>query len=72
MWVSQVALLLKDLPARAGDAGVTGSIPGSGRSHGEGSGNPLQYFCLENPMDRKAWRATFHEDTKGSDMTEVT
>ena len=37
-----------------------GLIPGSGRSPGEGHGNPLQYFCLENPMDRGAWRATVH------------
>ena len=37
-----------------------GSIPGSGRSPGEGNGNPLQYSCLENPMDRGAWRATVH------------
>ena len=37
-----------------------GSIPGSGRSPGGGRGNPLQYFCLENPMDREAWRATVH------------
>ena len=39
-------------------AGDTGSIPGSGRSPREGNGNPLQYSCLENPMDREAWRAT--------------
>ena len=37
-----------------------GSIPGSGRSPGEGNGNPLQYYCLENPMDRGAWQATVH------------
>ena len=72
MWVSQVALLLKDLPARAGDAGVTGSIPGSGRSHGGGHGNPLQYSCLENPMDRGAWQVTVHGGRKESDTTEVT
>ena len=40
------------------NAGGVGSIPGSGRSPGEGNGNPLQYSCLENPMDRGAWRAT--------------
>ena len=72
MWVSQVALLLKDLPARAGDAGVTGSIPGSGRSPGGGHGNPLQYSCLENPMDRGAWQVTVHGGRKESDTTEVT
>ena len=41
--------------------GDLGSIPGSGRSPGEGNGNPLQYSCLENPMDRGAWRATVHK-----------
>ena len=42
------------------NAGDQGSIPGSGRSPGEGNGNPLQYSCLENPMDRGAWQATVH------------
>ena len=42
------------------NAGDLGSIPGLGRSPGEGNGNPLQYSCLENPMDRGAWRATVH------------
>ena len=42
------------------NAGDPGSIPGSGRSPGEGNGNPLQYSCLENPMDRGAWWATVH------------
>ena len=42
------------------NAGDLGSIPGSGRSSGEGNGNPLQYPCLENPMDRGAWQATVH------------
>ena len=46
---------VKHLPANVGD---TGSIPGWGRSPGEGNGNPLQYSCPENPMDRGAWRAT--------------
>ena len=45
------------------NAGDPGSIPGSGRSPGEGNGNPLQYSCLENPMDRGAWQATVHGDT---------
>ena len=40
------------------NVGVAGSIPGSGRSPGEGNGNPLQYFCLENRIDRGAWQAT--------------
>ena len=55
---SQAALVIKNLPANAGDAGNTGSIPGSGRSPGGGHGNLLQYSCLENPMDRGAWWAT--------------
>ena len=42
------------------DAGDAGSIPGTGRSPGEGNGNPLQYFWPENPMDRGAWQATVH------------
>ena len=46
------------------NAGDVGSIPGSGRSPGGGIGNPLQYSCLENPMDRGAWRATVHVVTK--------
>ena len=50
--------VVKNLPANAGDTGDTGSIPGSGRSPGEGNGNPLQYSYLENPMDRGAWQAT--------------
>ena len=47
-----------------------GSIPGSGRSPGVGHGNPPQYSCLENPMDRGAWWATVHGDSKESEMTE--
>ena len=46
------------------DAGDLGSIPGLGRSPGEGNGNPLQYSCLENPMDGGAWQATLHMVTK--------
>ena len=49
--------MLKDPPANAGDARDSGLIPGSGRSPRGGNGNPLQYPCLENPMDRGAWRA---------------
>ena len=49
--------VVKNLTANAGDLG---SIPGSGRSPGEGNGNPLQYSCLENSMDRGAWWATVH------------
>ena len=44
-----------EVKASASDAGDPGSIPGLGRSPGEGNGNPLQYSCLENPMDREAW-----------------
>ena len=51
-----MALVVKSLPAKAGDVRDRGSIPGSGRSSGEGNGKPLQYSCLENPMDRlKSW-----------------
>ena len=57
---SQVALVVKNLPANAGDLRHVGSIPGLGRSPGGGHGNPLQYLCLENPTDREAWRATVH------------
>ena len=61
---SQVALVVKNPPANAGDAGDKGSIPGWGRSPRGGHGNPLQYSCLENPMDRGAWRATVYGVTK--------
>ena len=57
---SQVVLVIKNTPANTGDTGDPGSIPGLGRSPGEGNGNPLQYSCLENPMDRRAWWATVH------------
>ena len=50
----------KESACNKGDTGDTGSISGSGRSPGGGHGNPLQYSCLENPMDRGAWRATVH------------
>ena len=52
---------VKNMPASAGDMG---SIPGSGRLPGEGNSNPLQYSCLENPMDRGAWQATIHGSQK--------
>ena len=52
-----MAQMVKHLPANAGDPG---SIPGSGKSPGEGNGNPLQNSCLENPMDRGAWWAAVH------------
>ena len=49
-------LLVKNLPANAGDIRDIGSVPGSGRSPGGGHGNPLQYSCLEHPMDKGAWQ----------------
>ena len=58
--VSQVALLVKNPSADAGNIRDVGSIPWSGRSPGGGHGNPLQYSCPENPMDRRAWQATVH------------
>ena len=58
---SQVALVVKDLPANAGDVRDVGSISGSGRSPGASHGSALQYSCLENPMDRGAWQATVHK-----------
>ena len=66
---SQVVLVVRNPPAKEGDAGDVGSVPGSGRSPGEGNGNPLQYSFLGNPMDRGAWQATVHGTTKESDMT---
>ena len=56
--------LLKKLPANAGDIRDSGSILGSGRFPGEGNGKPLQYSCLENPMDRGAWWATVRRVAK--------
>ena len=53
--------MVKNSPSNAGDLG---SIPGSGRPPGGGHGNPLQYSCLENPMDKGAWRAAVHEVAK--------
>ena len=69
-------MLFKDFPGGSGgkasayNAGDLGLIPGSGRSPGEGNGNPLQYSCLENPMDRGAWLATCPWGHKESDTTE--
>ena len=56
--------MVKNLPANARDTRDAGWIPGSGRSLGEGNGNPLQYSCLENPMDRGDWWATVHGAAK--------
>ena len=63
-FTSQVAFVVKNLPASAGHIRDMGSIPGWGRSTGEESGNPLQYSCLQNPMDRRAWRAIVHRVAK--------
>ena len=60
LWASQVALVIKNLPANAEDLRDAGSIPGSGRSARGGHGNPLQYSSLENPTDRGAWQVMFH------------
>ena len=56
--------VVKNLPASTGDAKDVGLIPGSGRSPGGEHGNPLQYSCLENPMDRGDWWATIHRVAK--------
>ena len=56
--------MVKNLPAKAEEKTDAGLIPGPGRSPGEGHGNPLQYSCLENPMDRGAWWATVHRVAK--------
>ena len=56
--------MVKNVPASAGDVKEAGSIPGSGRSPGGGRGSPLQYSCLENPVDRGAFQATVHRVSK--------
>jgi len=61
---SLVVLVVKNPPANAGDMRDVGSIPGLGRSLGEGNGNPLQYSCLENPIDIEAWWATVYSVVK--------
>ena len=58
--------MVKNSPSNAGD---TGLVSRSERSSGEGNGNPLQYSCLENPMDRGTWKAAVHRVTEESDMT---
>ena len=61
---SQVALVVKNMLANAGDLRDTSSIPGKGKSSGGGNGNSLQYSCLENLTDRRAWWATVHRVIK--------
>ena len=68
---SWVALVVKSPPVNAGDIRDVGSIPGWGRYPGVGNGYPLQYSCLENPMDRGVWWATVHAVAE-LDTTEVT
>ena len=67
----QGALVVKNLPANAGDTGESGSIPGLGRSPEGGHGNPLQYSCLGNPMDGEVWQTLVHGVLE-SDTTKVT
>ena len=67
---SQIVLLIKKLPANAGDSRDVSSIPGLERCPGVGNSNPLQYSWLGNPMARGAWQATVHGAIKQTDMTE--
>ena len=71
-WASQVVLVVKNPPANAGDVKDSDLIFGWEKSPGGGNGNPLQYSCLENPMDRGAWQATVHGVANKSDTTEAT
>ena len=64
MWASQAALVVKNMPDNAGNISDVGLIAGSGRSPGGGHGNPLQYSCLENPMDRGTWQAMVYRVAK--------
>ena len=63
-WGFPGGAVIKNPPANAGATSHEGLIPGLGRSPGGGNGNPFQYFCLKNPIDRGAWRATVHGVTK--------
>ena len=64
--------MVKNPPPNAGDTRDMGLMHGSGRSPGGRHGNPLLYFCLENPMDKEAWQAMVHRGRKEFDMTEAT
>ena len=66
--LSQAVLVVKNLPANAGDTRDKGLIPELGISPGEEHSNPLQYSCLENPMDRGAWRASVHGVAKSQTL----
>ena len=66
-----MVLVVENPPAKSGDIRDMGSIPGSGRSPRGGHGNPLQYSCLENPMDRRAWWAAGHSVTVGHDWSDL-
>ena len=66
-----MALVVQNLPTNSGDIRDAGSIPGLRKYPGGGHGNPLQYSCLENPIDRGVWGATVHRATQ-SDTTEAT
>ena len=70
--VSQVALVVKNLRANTGNKREVGSVSGLGRSPGGGRSNPLQFSCLENPMDRGTWWDMIHGGHKELDMTEAT
>ena len=69
---SQIILVVKNLPGNVADAGDVGLIHGLERSPGGGHGNPLQYSCLENPMDRGAWWAKVYKGPRESNTTEAT
>ena len=63
--------MVKNSPANAGNVRDAGSVPGLGRSPGGQHGSPLQYICLQNPMNREAWKAIVHRVRKQSDTTEA-
>ena len=71
-WDSHMVLVVKNPPAHAGDIRNIGSIPGSGRSPGGGHGNPFQFSCMENPMDKRSLAGYSPQGHRELDMTEVT